>query len=297
MPKNDIIIFDRQLIRKLRTRAQPKLNNHGFLIDWARDQLLSRMDFINREFKTALQIGSRTDLNAKLIKGNCDLFVSDCIKPNHKNYPSILCEEDFLPFAENSFDLVISPLNLHTVNDLPGALSQIKTCLKPDGLFLAAMLGGETLYELRDVMTKAEMEITNGLHPRVAPFADMPEMGSLMQRAGFNLPVIDSEIVTVTYDNIFKLMHDLRYMGESNALLERSKSMNNRTLLMKAAEIYQDLYSEDDGRIKATFEIIFLAGWKPHQSQQKPLKPGSAQNRLADALNTEEISAQEKVEL
>lgn len=294
MPKSDIIIFDRQKVRQQRCRALPKLKDHGFLIDWTRDQLLSRLEFIKRDFADVLQIGSRTELKKENISGAQNYFITDNIKPNTISENFVLSEEELLPFKKSAFDLVISALNLHTVNDLPGALSQIKSCLKPDGLFLIGMFGGETLYELRDVMTKAELEISGGLHPRVAPFADKPEMGSLMQRAGFNLPVIDSEIVTVTYDNLFKLMHDLRYMGESNALVERSKSMNNKALLMKAAQLYQELYSEKDGRIKATFEIIFLTGWSPHDSQQKPLKPGSAEQRLADALNTEEISANEK---
>ncbi len=294
MPNNDIIVFDTKRLNQQRERAQSKLTDHGFLIDWSRDQLLSRLDIIRREFETVLQLGNRTALDKTKIKGLQTLDISDTILPIHHNEDFILCDQEWLPFDKDIYDLIISPLHLHTINDLPGALTQLKNALKADGLFLSAILGGETLYELRDVMSRAEIEVTGGMSPRVAPFADMPQMGSLMQRAGFNLPVVDSEIVTVTYDHLFKLMHDLRYMGEGNALIERSKSFNNRKLMMRSAELYQELYAEEDGRLKATFEIIFLIGWKPHESQQKPLRPGSAKNRLADALNTTEISADDK---
>ncbi|NCO02834.1 MAG: methyltransferase domain-containing protein [Alphaproteobacteria bacterium] len=294
MPNNDILVFDTKRLNQQRERAQSKLTDHGFLIDWSRDQLLSRLDIIRREFETVLQLGNRTALDKTKIKGLQTLDISDTILPIHHNEDFILCDQEWLPFDKDRYDLIISPLHLHTINDLPGALTQLKNALKADGLFLSAILGGETLYELRDVMSRAEIEVTGGMSPRVAPFADMPQMGSLMQRAGFNLPVVDSEIVTVTYDHLFKLMHDLRYMGEGNALIERSKSFNNRKLMMRSAELYQELYAEEDGRLKATFEIIFLIGWKPHESQQKPLRPGSAKNRLADALNTTEISADDK---
>lgn len=294
MPNNEILVFDTTRLNQQRIRAQPKLGEHDFLIDWSRDQLLSRLDIIKRDFKNVLQLGNRTALDKAKINGLKNLTIADTVSPRDDINDFILCDKEWLPFDSDIHDLIISPLHLHTINDLPGALTQLKNALKPDGLFLSAILGGETLYELRDVMSRAEMEITGGMSPRVAPFADMPQMGSLMQRAGFNLPVVDSEIVTVTYDHVFKLMHDLRYMGEGNALIERSKSFNNRKLMMRCAELYQELYAEDDGRIKATFEIIFLIGWKPHESQQKPLRPGSAKNRLADALNTTEISADDK---
>jgi SAM-dependent methyltransferase len=206
----------------------------------------------------------------------------------------IYADEEFLPFADQSFDLVLSSLSLHTVNDLPGALLQIRNALKPDGLFLGAMLGGETLYELRQVLAEAEIVVRNGAAPRVFPFADKPQAGALLQRAGFNLPVIDSEIVTVTYENIFKLMRDLRMMGEGNAILKRDKTFPGKALFMEAARLYQEKFAESDGRIRATFEIIFMIGWAPHASQQKPLPRGSAQKSLAEHLGTSEISAQEK---
>lgn len=288
-PSSDILIFDRIKIRNQRNRAMHHIKNHDFLIKWVSDQLILRLDCIKKEFPTALQIGTRTRLNKDKINGLENLITMD----NTNKYNHVIADEELLPFAKNNFDLIISALNLHTTNDLPGVLSQLNHSLKPDGFFISALLGGETLHELRDVFYKAEIEINNGVSPRVAPFADIKQMGDLMQRAGFNLPVIDSEIVTVTYDNLFKLMHDLRFMGEGNALFKKSKSFNNRALLMRAAQIYQELYSDKDKLIHATFEVIFIAGWSPHESQQKPLRPGSAQNRLSEALNTKEISTKE----
>jgi hypothetical protein len=161
--------------------------------------------------------------------------------------------------------------------------------LKPDGLFLAAMIGGETLFNVRDALTRAEMEITGGLSPRIAPFADKQQMGALMQRAGFALPVVDSDFITATYESLFHLMHDLRAMGEGNAVLERQKTFTRKSIFLRAQEIYAQSFADLDGRLPVQFEIIFMIGWAPHASQQKPLRPGSAQNRLAEALNTIEI--------
>lgn len=199
-------------------------------------------------------------------------------------------DEEFLPFARESLDAVLSNLSLHWVNDLPGALLQIRHALKPDGLFLAAMLGGETLRELRHCLTQAEVEIEGGLSPRVSPFADSPDVGALLQRAGFALPVVDSEIITVRYETPLKLLADLRGMGETNAITERRKSFTRRSTLMRAMQIYMEEFGGDeDGRVPATFHVIWMHAWAPHESQQKPLRPGSATTRLADALNSEEI--------
>lgn len=286
---SDITIFDRKKIRMQRERSLKSASDHNFLIDWAVKQLLSRLDVVKRDFPSVLQVGNRHTLSTNDIKG-----MESSITVDMAGSPTVRADEEFLPFADNSFDLIFSALNLHTTNDLPGVMLQLKRSLKPDGLFHVAFLGGETLHELRDAFTKAEMEIDGGMSPRVAPFADMQQAGSLMQRAGFSLPVVDSEIVTVTYDHLFKLMHDLRFMGEGNALFNRKKSFNNRKLLMRTAEIYHELYAEADGRIPATFEVIFMSGWAPHESQQKPLKPGSAKVRLSEALDTQEISTEEK---
>jgi SAM-dependent methyltransferase len=198
------------------------------------------------------------------------------------------------PLTEESFDLVVSALSLQFVNDLPGTLAQIRRALKPDGLLLAAMLGGETLTELRQAFAQAESEIEGGVSPRVAPFADLRDIGALLQRAGLALPVVDSDRVTVRYASIFDLMQDLRRMGATNALVERRRVPLRRATLIRLGEIYAERFSDADGRIRATFETIWLSGWAPHESQQKPLKPGSAQQRLADALGAKERSAGEK---
>jgi hypothetical protein len=175
------------------------------------------------------------------------------------------------------------------VNDLPGALVQIRRCLRPDGLFIGALIGGGSLVELREVLGEAETEVTGGTSPHVAPFADVRDMGGLLQRARFGLPVADSEPLTVRYADLFALMADLRAMGATNTLAERIRRPTRRKIFLRAAELYAERYSDPDGRIRATFEMIFLSGWAPHGSQQKPLRPGSARMRLADALHTKEI--------
>ncbi len=282
---NNILVFDRDILRQKRNRCAPHLNEHGFLIDRSMNQITERLAEIKRKFPTSLQIGARTTFPDKERFGIKDLYTLDIAE---KLSPKIQADEEYLPFAAESFNLIISPLNLHTINDLPGSLAQIKRALKPDGLFMATLFGGETLHELRTIMSKAEIEIKNGISPRIAPFADMQQMGALMQRAGFTLPVIDSEKITVTYDHPSKLMKDLRYMGESNALLSRSKKAMGKEFLNKIYEQYSNHFSEKSGLITATFDIIFLTGWSPHESQQKPLRPGTAQNKLAEALNVNE---------
>ena len=206
----------------------------------------------------------------------------------------VAADEEALPFADASLDLVVSALALQWVNDLPGTLVQIRRALKPDGLLMAAMLGGDTLIELREAFASAESEIEGGLSPRVAPFADLRELGALMQRAGFALPVVDSDRLTVRYESAFALMRDLRAMGATNVLAERRRAPLRRATLMRMAEIYAERFADADGRVRATFEIVWLSGWSPHESQQKPLKPGSASQRLADALGAKEVPAGEK---
>lgn len=282
---DNIFVFDRSIIRQNRNRSANKLKQHGFLIDWSMDQIKSRLDDIKREFPTALQIGCRASEGLENNYGIENLYTLDLAENLNAD---IQADEELLPFGAENFNLIYSPLNLHTTNDLPGALSQIKSTLKPDGLFIASLLGGETLYELRDIMNSVELEMTGGNSPHIFPFADMPQMGALMQRAGFNLPVVDSEKITVTYDNVLKLMEDIRGMGEGNALMERKKTFSNYDYFGRVIQDYAAHYSEDDGRVKATFEVIFIIGWAPHESQQKPLRPGSAKNRLADALETKE---------
>ena len=206
----------------------------------------------------------------------------------------VAADEEALPFADGSLDLVVSALALQFVNDLPGTLIQIRRALKPDGLLLAALIGGDSLAELREAFAQAESEIEGGVSPRVAPFADLRELGALLQRAGFALPVVDSDRLTVRYQSVLDLMRDLRRMGATNVLNERRRTPLKRATLQRMAEIYARRFADADGRLRATFEIAWLSGWAPHESQQKPLKPGSAAQRLADALGTKEISAGEK---
>ena len=189
-----------------------------------------------------------------------------------------------MPFKDACFDLIISNLALHWVNDLPGAMLQANRALKPDGLFLASIFGGETLKELRQSLMLAENEINSGVSPRISPFADVRDVGALLQRAGFALPVADSDVITVSYEHPLKLLQDLRGMAESNAVFARHKAFTNKAVMLRAAEIYSENYGGDDGRVPATFQIIYMTGWRSHESQQKPMKPGSAKMRLADAL-------------
>jgi SAM-dependent methyltransferase len=206
----------------------------------------------------------------------------------------VVADEEALPFADGSLDLVVSGLALQAVNDLPGVLVQIRRALKPDGLFLAALLGGDTLTELRQSFAVAESERDGGVSPRVAPFPDVRDMGALLQRAGFALPVTDADRVTVRYATPLALLGDLRRMGAANPLVERRRVPLRRATLLRALEVYAARFADPDGKVRASFDIIWLSGWSPHESQQKPLRPGSAKARLADALGTTEIGTGEK---
>jgi SAM-dependent methyltransferase len=208
--------------------------------------------------------------------------------------PRLAADAEALPFAPDAFDLVLSPLLLHWTNDLPGALLQLRHMLRPDGLLLAALLGGETLDALRRALMEAEIAEEGGASPRVSPFADVRDLGGLLQRAGFALPVVDSDTIEVTYGDALALMRDLRAMGEANAVAERRRGFTRRATLARAAALYQERHAGPDGRIAARFQVITLTAWAPHASQQKPLKPGSAAARLAAALGAEERKAGEK---
>ena len=290
---DDIRIFDRSRLKILRDRKARKLHEHDFLFRWAADRIAERLEDIKRDFPITLQIGGRVG-NIHWSDKIGDLFTMDHAPAFLKNDGHAVCaDEEFFPFKPGSLDLIISNMNAHTVNDLPGALLQFKQSLKADGLFIGAMFGGETLHELRDSLMQAEMTLKNGVSPRVFPFADKQQMGALMQRAGFALPVVDSEILTVTYADMFALLKDLRGMGEMNVIEKRDKQYPGRELFMNAANHYAHNHAED-GRIIASFEIIFLIGWSPHASQQQPLKPGSATKSLAEALETQEFKTQDK---
>lgn len=292
--------FDRQLVARHRTRAAAGFAGADFLVRRAGEEIAGRLQSTNRTFKIALDLGCHTGILGRdlLEPAGVETVVSADLSPAMAARAQplrMVADEEFLPIGSGALDLVTSALSFHWVNDLPGALLQIRQALKPDGLLLIALFGGDTLHELRDVLMQAEAEHEGGVSPRVSPFADVRDLGSLLQRSGFALPVVDADQIVVRYDTLFDLMSDLRAMGETNAITERRKVPLKRATLMRAAQLYQEKYADPDGRIRATFEILYATGWAPHESQQKPMRPGTAATRLADALKTEEISAGEKV--
>jgi len=291
------VIFDRRLLRVRRARAAA-LDPPTFLIERVADDLAGRLSAVLRKFDLAVDLGTPSDaLRRRLADRVGAVIAVDPIAAHvaGERLP-VAADEEALPFRDASIDLVASALALQFVNDLPGTLVQIRRALKPDGLLLAAMVGGESLAELRAAFAAAEAEVEGGISPHIAPFADLRDLGALLQRAGFALPVTDVDRITVRYSSPLALMHDLRRMGAGNALVERRRTPLRRATLRRVLEIYAERFADSDGRIRATFEIVWLSGWAPHESQQRPLAPGSAKLRLADALRTQEISAGEKAE-
>ena len=297
-PFQSPLFFDRALLRRRRRRALAA-GPETFLLDRVAADLVERLGAVLRRFDRVLDLGTpgeavraalaRVPSVANIVSARATLPEGQAPACNF-----VVADEEALPFRAAVFDLVVSALSLQFVNDLPGALVQVRRVLKPDGLFVAALAGGATLTELRQSFAAAESEIEGGISPRVAPFADVRDLGALLQRAGFALPVTDVDRITARYDSAFALMHDLRRMGASNALIDRRRVPLRRAMLMRVAEIYAERFADADGRLRATFDIVWLAGWAPHPSQQQPLRPGSAQTRLADALGTREISTGEK---
>lgn len=288
------LIFDRKLLRLRQARAR-KLGPVTFLAEQVALDLAERLRAVLRTFPIAVDLGSSDDVAqhalahepglGRLVSMKATADEAGCI---------VVADEELLPFADASIDLAVSVLALHAVNDLPGTLVQIRRALKPDGLFLAALIGGDTLTELRQSFALAEAELEGGVSPRVAPFGDVRELGALLQRAGFALPVADVDRVTVRYSSVFSLMHDLRGMGATNVLLERRRQPLRRTTLLRMAELYAERFADPDGKLRATFDVVWLSGWVPHPSQQQPLRPGSARTRLADALGVVELPAGDK---
>jgi SAM-dependent methyltransferase len=294
------LIFDRRLLRARHRRAA-SLGPATFLLDRVADDITDRLATVKRRFDLALDLGTPGEaVRAALARvGSVGTIVAAAAFPAGgagRVTPFVIADEEALPFGDATLDLVVSTLALQFVNDLPGTLVQIRRALKPDGLLLAALLGGETLAELRESFAAAESETTGGVSPRVAPFADLRDLGALLQRAGFALPVTDTDRLTVRYDSAFALMRDLRRMGATNILVDRRRRPLRRATLVRMAEIYAQRFADPDGRVRATFEIVWLSGWSPHPSQQQPLKPGSAAARLADALGTQEVSTGVKAE-
>ncbi|MGB8274815.1 MAG: methyltransferase domain-containing protein [Alphaproteobacteria bacterium] len=310
-------VFDRALVRRHRDRAAADFAAHDFLFREVAERLCDRLSDVTRTFASALDLGCHAGTLSALVaaRGGIETLVQCDLSPamaaaadatgrsageSGQKGPRVLtlaADEEFLPFAPASFDLVASCLSLHWVNDLPGALVQIGRCLKPDGLFLAAMLGGGTLAELRTAWIEADLAEQGGAGVHVSPFADVRDAGALLQRAGFALPVVDSETLTVRYTDAHALMDDLRGMGEANAVSTRARGFARRATLARVDGAYRALCAEDgagDGRVPASFQVLYLTAWAPHESQPKALKPGSAAARLADALGTAEHSAGDK---
>lgn len=285
------LVFDRDLARRRQARAVAR-GYPDFLLARASEDLGERLAAVLRRFTLAADLGTPLPVAAPVLRAKAEALWR--MAETEGAGGDVVGDLERLPLAAASIDLAASLLALHGVNDLPGALIQIRRALRPDGLFIGCLLGGRTLQELREVLLAAEAETTGGVSPRVAPFADLRDMGSLLQRAGFALPVVDSELVTVRYRDLFGLLRDLRAMGWANVLTDRRKAPLRRDTLMRAAALYAERFTDPDSRLRATFEIVWLSGWAPHESQQKPLKPGSAKARLADALGVPEIGTGEK---
>lgn len=285
-------IFDRVLLRRRRDRIARESAGQrlpDFLLERVADDFADRLMLVRRNFPLAASLGAYHGLIAARLRNlpsiGCMIDVeSSPAALAQANGLRVVAEEEALPFAPGSLDLIVSGLSLQFVNDLPGTLLQINRALRPDGLFLGALLAGETLKELRQAWILAEDELSGGASPRVAPFADVRSLGGLLQRAGFALPVTDSDVIEVTYASPLNLMRELKAMGGSNPLVDRRRAPVTRNLLLRAAEIYQERFGLPNGRIRATFEIVTLTGWAPHESQQKPLRPGSGKISLTDVL-------------
>ena len=273
-PDTSPLLFDRALLRARQARAQ-QLGAATFLIDRIAEEMAERLQAVLREFKDGADIGTPGQKLREALAGRVGALAA-------VDLPDL--ESERVALAPETLDLAVSGLAFQFVNDLPGALAQIRRALKPDGLLLAAMIGGDTLTELRQSFASAEAECEGGVSPRVAPFADLRDVGALLQRAGFALPVTDVDRVVVRYDSAFALMTDLRRMGATNVLIERRRNPTRRATLLRMAQIYGERFADSDGRIRATFDIIWLSGWTPHESQQQPLKPGSAKASLEAAV-------------
>jgi SAM-dependent methyltransferase len=268
------VLFDRALLRARRSRALGS-GPATFLLDRVAEDMAERLHAVLREFKNAADVGTPSDQVRNVLLERVDQLA-------RIDLPDL--ESEPLPLQPESLDLILSALAFQFINDLPGVLAQIRRALRPDGLFLAAMIGGDTLTELRQSFASAEAECEGGVSPRVAPFAGLRDIGALLQRAGFALPVTDVDRIVVRYDDAFALMQDLRRMGSTNILVERRRTPTRRATMLRMAQIYRERFADADGRIRATFDVIWLSGWAPHESQQKPLKPGSAQASLAEAV-------------
>lgn len=296
---DDRLLFDRTLLRTRRERFAHEIEAREFLLAHVAHEISERVALMLRPFPRALDLGAYHGLLGRKI---ATLPSVESVVYAESTYafaalcprPALVCDEDLLPFKQASFNLIVSGLALHRVNDLPGALIQIRHALAPDGLFMAALLGAGALIELREALLEAEAEMEGGASPRISPFGDIRDYGALLQRAGFALPVTDSETLSVLYPDPRTLMREVRALGGGNVLLARSRKPLSRQTLARAESLYRARHETAEGKVKASFEIVYLSGWAPDPSQQKPLKPGSAAKRLAEALGTVERPAGDK---
>lgn len=282
---DQITIFDTSLARARHQKAVRRKDYPDFLDRLIARELQARLDLLTYTFDRCLILLPASPAFEDTLRKSAQL--KNIVSPGKASSPAACVQFDceWLCFAKNSFDCVIAPPGLEKTNDLPGVFAQVAHILKPDGLFLAAMLGADTLSELRHSFLVAEQDQTGGVSPRVAPFADIRQTGNLLQRAGLALPVSDRDTVTVRYDNAFSLMREIKKAGCTNNLCQRSKTFTSRSLLLKVAEIYQSNFADEDGRVRATLDINYLTAWSPHESQQKPARPGSAGQSLESFLN------------
>ena len=288
-----ITVFDRHILKLRRDRAATRAQEFNFLFAETADRLADRLEDTTRNFPHAVDLGCHSGELGQILATSkrietlhqADISQRYAHAARAQNgRSSLVADEEFLPFAEGSLDLILSNLSLHWVNDLPGMLLQARRALKPDGLFLACMLGGETLKDLREALMTAEAEEEGGVSPRVSPFVDIKDAGALLQRSGFALPVVDADDITIDYPDALKLMRDLSGMGESNLIAKRSKKFTKRSTLARAAALYHERHGREDGRVHAKFQVIYLTGWAPDESQPKPLRRGSGQVSLVDFL-------------
>jgi SAM-dependent methyltransferase len=287
-------LFEPRLARQRKARVAANFQATAFLHASVAADIAERLEAIPRQFSSVLALGGGGIFSRELERRPA--LAARLGKPVEADvaWGDVMLDPAALPFADGAFGLIVSPLALHWVNDLPGALIQLRRALKPDGLLLASLFGGDTLHELRHSLIEAESDLTGGAGMRIAPFAGLQDLAHLLQRAGFALPAADRDVIVARYAEPMRLLADLRAMGETAALTERHPRGLSRRILARAFGIYRQRFSDPDGRVRATFEVLTATGWAPHASQQQPLKPGSAKARLADVLNTREIKAGEK---
>jgi SAM-dependent methyltransferase len=293
-----MLVFDRRTLARRRARAAAAFGQYSFLKQRAAEDLADRVSLVNRQFPLVLDLGAQDGALGRVLRANPGSAdrIGRLVAADLAPFPGldVVADEEALPFADATFDLIVSALSLHWVNDLPGALIQIRRALKPDGLFIGAALGGRTLQELRQSLLAAEEEARGGASQRVSPFLDVVDGAGLMQRAGFAMPVADGDTVTVRYRDPMRLLVDLKGMGETAAFAEAGRPPLSRAMLARAMDIYRQRFSDPDGKCRSTFEFVTLSGWAPAPDQPKPLRPGSAKVRLADALGVKEHGAGEK---